>query len=276
MSNVILDVKNLTVFTTKHKRRINILNEVSFKLIKGHCLGLVGGSGCGKTIACKAILGVLDSNFYVNGDVFFDSKPILDNNKKMIRGIRGKEICMIVQSPMTSFDPLYRIGSQMIETFVENLNTTRKEAKELSIEALEKMNVENILEKYPHELSGGMLQRVMIGIVLILKPKIIIADEPTTAVDAINVLNIIKEFLIIKETLNTSMIFISHDLGVVSKIADDLVIMKDGEVMEMGETHKILSNPVNDDTRYLINTRNALINKFNSCMNISNNNIEEK
>lgn len=182
-----------------------------------------------------------------------------------MRHIRGKEICMILQNPMTSFDPLYTVENQMIETFLEHKKITKDEAKNLAKESLEKMrlkDIENILKKYPHELSGGMLQRIMIAIAIALKPKLIIADEPTTAIDSLNQKDILEEFIILKKEVNASLIFVTHDLGILSYIADNLIVLKDGEIVESGTTKEIISNFKHEHTKFLIETRRALMDKF--------------
>lgn len=266
MSQNILTVKNLNLsYRGQDNIPQKILAELSFGLKKNQCLGIVGESGSGKSMTAKAILGLLDKNFSVKGDVIFNNVHLLKANKRKIRKIRASEISMILQNPMTAFDPLFSIGAQMIETFTKNLKTSKKEAKKISIKALNEMQItdtKNVLKKYPHQLSGGMLQRVMIGISLSLNPEIIIADEPTTAVDAINVGEIMRAFKNIKENFNCSLIFISHDLGVVSQIADNVLIMKEGRIVEKGETEKILNNPENRHTKYLVERRNELLDKF--------------
>lgn len=172
---------------------------------------------------------------------------------------------MILQNPMTAFNPLYTIENQVIETFLEHLDITKIKAKELAVIALEKMNLKNpteILNKYPHELSGGMLQRIMIGITIALEPELIIADEPTTAIDCLNQIEVIKEFKELRKKLKTSMIFITHDLGVLAQIADEVVVMDKGRIIEEGTINKIINEPKHEHTKYLINTRLKLIKKF--------------
>lgn len=265
MSMEILKVDHLTVKYYVQKQCKEIVNDISFRLQKNRCLGIVGESGSGKSMTCKALLGLLDQRFIVSGDVQFTDLALLRAEKRILRKIRGKEICMILQNPMTAFNPLYTIEQQMTETFVENLQVKKAEAVQLAYEALVMMNIsqpQQVFSQYPHQLSGGMLQRVMIGIALTLKPQIIIADEPTTAVDSINVVNVLQEFIRIKQEYHTSMIFISHDLGAVAKVADDLLVMQGGRVVEFGETSSVLSNPQHNHTQYLVDTRNALVNKF--------------
>ena len=182
-----------------------------------------------------------------------------------MRKIRGKEICMILQNPMTSFDPLYTIENQMIETFLEHKNFSQQEAVNLAKESLEKMrlkDIDSILKKYPHELSGGMLQRIMIAIAIALKPKLIIADEPTTAIDSLNQKDIIEEFKILKNEINVSILFVTHDLGILSYLADNLIVMQNGKIVERGTTFEIINNYKHEHTNFLIETRRALMKKF--------------
>ena len=217
----ILEVKNLEVILKKNNKKI--IKNISFSIEKNSCVGILGESGSGKSITCKSILNILNDNFNINGEIIFDGKNLINYTEKEMKNIRGKQICMILQNPMTSFDPLFTIQNQMVETFLEHLNISAKDALELAKESLEKMRMKEIdvvLKKYPHELSGGMLQRVMIAIAIALKPKLIIADEPTTAIDSLNQKDIIEEFKILKNEINVSILFVTHDLGVLSYLAD--------------------------------------------------------
>lgn len=263
IENNLLEIKNLKISTKKDKKEI--IKNISFSVKENMCLGILGESGSGKSITCKSIMNILDNKFEINGEILFNNKNILKLNKEEMRHIRGKEICMILQNPMTSFDPLYTVENQMIETFLEHKKITKDEAKNLAKESLEKMRlkeVENVLKKYPHELSGGMLQRIMIAIAIALKPKLIIADEPTTAIDSLNQKDILEEFIILKKEVNASLIFVTHDLGILSYIADNLIVLKDGEIVESGTTKEIISNFKHEHTKFLIETRRALMDKF--------------
>lgn len=263
---MILEVKNLNVNFKKRNDTLPIIKDVSFNLKENTCLGILGESGSGKSVTCKAIMGLLDKNFEVDGIIKFKKMDILGMKDRDKKNIRGKSICMIMQNPMTAFNPLFTIEDQIIETFREHIDISKEEAMKLSIESLKKMNLNNgeeILSKYPHELSGGMLQRIMIAITIGLEPDLIIADEPTTAIDCINQVEVIKEFKRMKEILNTSMIFITHDLGVLAQVADEVVVMHDGSIVERGSINKIINNPKENHTKYLIDTRLKLLRKFN-------------
>ena len=265
-----LKVNNLEVFIKNGQESNKIINNISFNVKEKRCLGILGESGSGKSITCKAILGLLNKDFEIKGEAIFKGQDILTLSENEKRKLRGNEIAMIVQNPMTAFNPLYTVGNQVIETFIENMRISKKEARDLAIKSFEKMNLKNskeILKKYPHELSGGMLQRIIIGITIFLKPYLIIADEPTTAVDSLNQREIIEEFLKMKRELNTSMIFITHDLGVLSKVADDIIVMNKGEIIEYGSKEEIILNPQNEHTKFLVDTRLKLLRKFKQIVN---------
>lgn len=260
---MLLEVKNLQIKLKQNEKKI--IKNSNFSMKKNTCLGILGESGSGKSITCKSLLNILNKNFDISGEIIFEGKDLLKLSQTEMREIRGKDICMIVQNPMTSFDPLYTMENQMTETFCEHLKISRKEAVSLAMEVLEKMklkDISDILKKYPHELSGGMLQRIMIAIAIALKPRLIIADEPTTAIDSLNQKDIIEEFKILKNELNVSLLFVTHDLGVLSVLADNLIIMQNGEIAEKGRTEEIMSNPKHEHTKFLIETRRALMDRF--------------
>ena len=259
----ILEVKNLEIKLRESSREI--IKNISFSMEENTCLGILGESGSGKSVTCKSILNILNKNFDVKGKIIFNGKNLLECKEEEMRKIRGKEICMILQNPMTSFDPLYTIENQMIETFLEHKNFSQQEAVNLAKESLEKMrlkDIDSILKKYPHELSGGMLQRIMIAIAIALKPKLIIADEPTTAIDSLNQKDIIEEFKILKNEINVSILFVTHDLGILSYLADNLIVMQNGKLVGRGTTLEIINNYKHEHTNFLIETRRALMKKF--------------
>ena len=181
----------------------------------------------------------------------------------------GDQIAMIMQSPMTAFNPLFTIGQQASETIKQHRVIKTKEATELFCDALLRVNLPNaqtLIKKYPHELSGGMLQRVMVALALVLNPKLIIADEPTTAIDYLSQKEVIKELQWVREKFGTSLIFVSHDLSLVSHIADQVLVMNRGRVVEYGETRAVFSQPCGEHTRYLVETRMKLVNRFKTLM----------
>lgn len=260
----LLEVKDLRITDTITNEEI--VKGVSFKLEKNMCLGIVGESGSGKSMTTRAMLGLINPNLKVSGIAILDEKiDLLKIKKDKLRKIRGQRMCMILQDAMSAFDPLYTIGYQMIETLVENKNMSKKNAEKVAIDALGKMLINNpkeVIKKYPHQLSGGMLQRCMIAIAMIMEPDIIIADEPTTALDSINQREVVEEFKRLRETTGTSLIFISHDLGVVQYLAQDILVMKNGIQVEYGKAKDVLSNPKDEYTKYLIDTRLELTESF--------------
>ena len=266
MNENILEVENLNVYFREKNNNIKIIADVSFCIKEGECLGILGESGSGKSMTIKSILRLLDNNFYVEGEAFFNDIDLIKESAGNIRKLRGNDICMILQNPMTCFDPLYRIYNQMEETFIEHTNLNKKEIYKKCIDTLNIMkirNPEDTIKKYPHQLSGGMLQRIMIGLALSLNPKLIIADEPTTAIDSISQNAIMNEFIRIKKENKVSMLFISHDLGILSKISDKIIVMKEGKILETASVADIIFNSKDDYTNSLVAKRMSVMKKFN-------------
>ncbi len=260
----ILSVKDLHLTFKGKKKKTEILKGVSFELEKGECLCIVGESGSGKTMTMKSIIGLLDNNFTVTGEAFLGSTNLLTAKKEELRQIRGKQMTMILQNPMVCFDKLYRIDYQMAETFSAHTDWSKEEIHKQSVAILEKMQMpepEEVLNKYPHQLSGGMLQRIMIGIALALNPEVLIADEPTTAIDTVTQHEIMKEFVRLKES-GVTMIFITHDLGVASMIADRLIVMNKGNIVDEGTFLDIKENAKDDYTKQLVAQKKAVIAAF--------------
>ena len=270
MKKTLLKVENISVFLEKNNKKRYLVKNISFELKEGECLGVLGESGSGKSLTCKSIMGLLDKKtFSTEGKAIYNEKNLLAAKKEDLRKLRGKEIAMILQNPMTCFDPLYTIGYQITETFTEHTTFSIQEIKKKSIKILEKMqlkNPEDILSKFPHQLSGGMLQRIMIGLALAINPKFIIADEPTTAIDAVTQFEIIKEFQKIKENSKVGIIFISHDLGVISEIADYVIVMNKGKIVSQGKKDEIFSQTNDEFTKMLIEKKLAVINKYKEIM----------
>ena len=263
--SAILKVENLNVTLTQRKSSKKLLEEVSFEVHPGECLGILGESGSGKSMTVKSVLGLLDKNFQISGRAIFDGQDLLRESKEELRRLRGSRITMVLQNPMTCFDPLYRIGSQMAETFATHTTWSAQEIRSHSLEILAQMrirNVEEVLEKYPHQLSGGMLQRIMIGIAMALEPELLIADEPTTAIDAITQYEILEEFVRIKKEKHTAMLFITHDLGAISKVADRVLVMNSGHIVDSGTFEHILMHANDPYTRMLVEKRSAVMHRY--------------
>lgn len=270
--NSLLRVKDLSVTDVRDGEVI--VNSLSFELSANSCLGIVGESGSGKSMTARALLDLLNPWLRTTGSALFthngSETELIGLDEDRLRHIRGQEICMILQDAMTAFDPLARVGSQMAETFVQNLGMDKKAAKALAPEVLAALNIrdpEQVVRKYPHQLSGGMLQRCMIAIALAMKPAVIIADEPTTALDAVNQRQVVEAFELLRQETGTALIFISHDLGVVKQLADDLLVMEKGCGVEAGRAEEVFRNPQNDYTRYLIGTRLMITDSFKKAMN---------
>lgn len=261
----VFELNHLQVSLRSKKQNMDLVKGVSFSVKQGECLGILGESGSGKSMSIKAAMGLLDKNFAVSGSAKFQGEELIGKCAEELRRLRGGQIGIVLQNPMTSFDPLYRIGSQIAETFATHQKWDAREIKEKSIEMLYKMQIRNpeeALEKYPHQLSGGMLQRIMIGIAMSMEPSLLIADEPTTAIDAITQFDILNEFAAIKQKHKTAMIFISHDLNAVSRIADKIVVLNQGTVVDQGDFHHILHQVADPYTRLLIEKRTDVMRKY--------------
>jgi len=263
--SAILKVENLNVTLTYRKTSKKLVKNVNFEVHPGECLGILGESGSGKSMTVKSILGLLDKNFHVSGSAVFDGHDLLKESKEELRRLRGSRITMVLQNPMTCFDPLYRIGNQMSETFATHTTWNAQEIRSHCLKILNQMQIlngEEVLEKYPHQLSGGMLQRIMIGIAMALQPELLIADEPTTAIDAITQYEILEEFIRIKKNKNTAMLFITHDLGAISKVADRILVMNSGHIVDSGNFEHIRNHAQDPYTRLLIEKRSAVMHHY--------------
>lgn len=244
----ILSVKNLDITFRTNAGNIHAIRGVSLDLPKGKTIALVGESGSGKSVTMKAVTGLLDSNSVINGgNIFYNGVDLLTLSKKDLREkINGKQIAMVFQDPMTSLDPTMRIGDQITEAMFLHKKISKSDAEKKAVELLNLVGIidaEKRMKNYPHQLSGGMRQRVVIAIALSCEPKILICDEPTTALDVTiqaKILNLIKE---IQAQMNLSVIYITHDLGVVAKVADFVNVMYAGKIIECGTVEEIFYDP---------------------------------
>ncbi len=247
-----LRVSNLLI-KTKEK---DIVKNVSFTVEKGEILGIVGESGSGKTLTALSIADLLPDGISCEGEIMLNDKNLLDMSQEEIRKIKGNNIGMIFQEPMTSLNPTMKIGKQVIESLIIHKKMDKKLMKSVAISMLYAVGLEDayeVYDKYPHELSGGMRQRVMIAMAMINEPDLLIADEPTTALDVVIQKQIIELIKKINEDNNTSVIFITHNLKLVKEFCDKVIVMKDGEIVENGETKDIFLNPKHEYTKQLIN-----------------------
>lgn len=233
-----------------------VVHDVSFSLHTGEILGIVGESGSGKTTLIKAAMGLLGTNGMVTkGDIWFDGKNLPDLSERELRSIRGRKIGMIFQDAGASLCPIQKIGEQILDSMRAHKAVSKKEAKETALELFEKLNFkdgERIWESYPFELSGGMNQRAGIAVSMLMKPSVLLADEPTSALDVAVQRQVVQEMLRIRQLYGTAVILVTHDIGVVSAMADSVLVLKNGNVMEYGKAGEILQNPQNEYTRELL------------------------
>lgn len=268
--STVLDVRDLRVV-----QRVDgqpLMHGVSFALAAGACLGIVGESGSGKTLTCRSIMGLLPPTLAGEGRAVFSGIDLVHAPAEQLRQIRGSKIAMVLQQPMTAFDPLYTMGAQFRETLAAHGAYSAPQADALAVAMFGRVRLDaphEILRSYPHELSGGMLQRCMIALALALEPQLIIADEPTTALDAETQFEVVQRFQELRAQCNTAMIFVSHDLGVVQRLADTVLVMKDGRSVEYGPAETVFNAPQHEYTQYLIRTRLALTRGFESMLECS-------
>ena len=243
----LLELKHLHTFFKTKRGIIKAVNDVSYTVEAGKTLGVVGESGSGKSVSAMSILKLLDGNGYIaEGEIIFDGKNIKECTTEEMYKIRGNDISVIFQEPMTSLNPVFTIEKQISEAFIVHQGLSKKEAAKKSVEMLAAVkipNPQNVAKQYPHQLSGGMRQRVMIAMALACRPKLLIADEPTTALDVTIQAQVLVLMNELKKEHGTSILFITHDLGVINQMADDVAVMYCGQVVEMTDVETIFSNP---------------------------------
>ncbi len=241
----LLEVKNLHTYFKTKKGIVKAVNDVSYSLEPGKTIGIVGESGSGKSVSAMSILQLLDANGYIeSGSVLFEGQDLTKLSLNEMYRIRGNAISVIFQEPMTSLNPVFTVDKQLSEPFIIHQGKTKKEAHELALEMLADVQIPNpeaVIRQYPHQLSGGMRQRVMIAMALACRPKILIADEPTTALDVTIQAQILRLMNQLQEEKGTSIIFITHDLGVINEMADDVAVMYCGQVVEKASARTIFS-----------------------------------
>ena len=256
-SENLLSIKNLKTHFSVGKSVVKAVDGVSFNLEAGKTFAIVGESGSGKSITALSIMGLLPNNLAQTerGEILFDNKNLINLEENEMRKIRGNRISMIFQEPMTSLNPVYDLSYQISETIILHQKKSKEQARKIAIEMLDLVGIpepQKRIDSYPHELSGGMRQRAMIAMALSCNPKILIADEPTTALDVTIQAQIIDLMQELQKKLGMSIIFITHDLGVVSEISDHVMVMYLGNVMEIAETNELFNNPLHSYTKSLI------------------------
>ena len=245
--NVILSARDIVVEFDVRDRVLTAIRNVSLDLVEGEVMALVGESGSGKSVACKTIMRILSSNGYIkDGQILFDGKDLTKISEKDMEKVRGKDIAMIFQDPMTSLNPTMTIGKQIMEPIIKHQGFSKEDARKRAIELIELVGIsdaEKRFKQYPHQFSGGMRQRIVIAISLACNPKVLIADEPTTALDVTiqaQILELIKD---LQEKTGVAVIFITHDLGVVANMADRVSVMYAGKIIEYGTSDDIFYDP---------------------------------
>lgn len=256
--NNILEVRNLKTSFFTHLGEVKAVRGVSFEMKKGDILGIVGESGSGKSVTALSVMGLVDSpGKIIGGEIVFDSKVISDKSDAFMSNIRGREISMIFQDPMTSLNPVFTIENLMCEVILRHQKVSRKKAFEIAVEKLDLVGIpeaRNRIKSYPHEFSGGMRQRAMIATALSCNPKLLIADEPTTALDVTIQAQILDILKMLSNELDTSIIIITHDLGVIAETCKNIVVMYGGLIMEKGDVYEIFHDTQHPYTKGLLNS----------------------
>ena len=236
-----------------------LVDGVDLELRAGASLGIVGESGSGKTLLCRALLGLVSRGLEATGSVLFEGRDVLAMPTRELRALRGVGMSLVVQQAMTALDPLEKVGSQLAGLFRDRLHLGRSEARELVLDSLLKVGLdERVANSYPHELSGGMLQRCMIAISLGLESRLVVADEPTTALDAQSQYEVLLALKKLVQERGTALILVSHDLGAVQMMADTVLVLQGGRCVEYGSAQTVFNAPEHEYTRYLVRTRKAL------------------
>ena len=256
MTAPLLEVTDLSVRFDTDDGSVHAVDRLSYTLALGEVLGLVGESGCGKSVSALSLLGLLPQTATVTGKASFDGTDLLEVSARQLRRIRGREISFVFQEPMTSLNPVFTVGKQISEVLRRHLDLSSRQARRRTIELLKLVRIpaaERRVEEYPHQLSGGMRQRVMIAMALACDPKILIADEPTTALDVTIQAGILDLMRDLRERLGTAIVLITHNLGVVADIADRVVVMYAGRKAEEAPVRELFANPQHPYTIGLLN-----------------------
>ena len=252
----LLEVKNLHTFFTTKKGIVKAVNDVSYSLEAGKTIGIVGESGSGKSVSAMSILRLLDGNGYIeSGEILMEGRDLTKLSAKEMQHIRGNDISVIFQEPMTSLNPVFSVDRQLSEPFIVHQGMSKAEAHQHALQMLYDVQIPNpevVIKQYPHQLSGGMRQRVMIAMALACKPKILIADEPTTALDVTIQAQILRLIRRLQQESGAAVVLITHDMGVVAETANDVLVLYAGCAMEAGPVERIFDHPLHPYTRGLL------------------------
>jgi len=254
----LLEIKDLTTHFFTRAGVIKAVDNLSLRLQKDRVLGLVGESGCGKTVTALSILNIVPyPGKIVSGSIFFEGRDLLTLEPKEMRSIRGAKISMIFQEPMTALNPVFTVGNQIAEVLITHLSVTKKQAMDSAVELLHSVGIpspEKRVHEYPHQMSGGMRQRIMIAMAIACKPSLILADEPTTALDVTIQAHILELLGQIQQEMGMAMILVTHDLGLIAERAHEVAVMYAGQIVEQAETAELFANPLHPYTRGLIDS----------------------
>lgn len=256
----LMNIDGLSTYFFTEEGKVKAVDDVSFRVREGETVCIVGESGCGKSVTAMSIMGLVEEpgGKVTHGKIDFQGEDILQMDKNTLRAIRGNEIAMIFQEPMSSLNPVIKIGEQIMEPLIVHLKMNKKQARIRAIELIKQVGIsrpEQIADSYPHELSGGMLQRIMIAIAIACSPKLLIADEPTTALDVTIQAQILDMLREIKDNSGMSILLITHDLGVVAEMADYVIVMYSGKIVEEGEVVELFNNPKHPYTKGLLKSK---------------------
>lgn len=258
--NNLMSIDGLSTYFYTEEGNVKAVDDVSFRVREGETVCIVGESGCGKSVTAMSIMGLIEGpgGKVTQGSIDFQGEDLLQLDINVLRSIRGNEIAMIFQEPMSSLNPVMKIGEQIMEPLIVHLKMKKKQARIRAIELIQQVGIsrpEQIADSYPHELSGGMLQRIMIAIAISCNPKLLIADEPTTALDVTIQAQILDMLREIKDSSGMSILLITHDLGVVAEMADYVIVMYSGKIVEEGEVVELFANPKHPYTRGLLKSK---------------------
>src|SRR3954447_9770007 len=266
MSSPVLEISDLRTYFHTDDGVVRAVDDLTFRLEQGRTLGIVGESGSGKSVTSLSIMRLLSSNAHIeSGRIAFLGKDLVKLPEREMQSIRGRDISMIFQEPMTSLNPVFTVGAQIMEAIILHQRVSKADARQKTIDLLREVNIKNPeqrIDAYPHQMSGGQKQRVMIAMALSCNPQLLIADEPTTALDVTVQAQILEILRRLRDTRGMAVIFITHDLGVIAEIADDVLVMYRGEEVEYGPVLDIFSNPKHPYTKGLLACRPRLETKY--------------
>lgn len=262
MKQPLLAVENLEVAVRQQDQLLPVIRKLTFQIAKGEIFGLVGESGCGKTMTCLAILNLLPAGIVkAGGEIRLSGKSLSGLSPGRWRELRGDRMALIMQNPMSAFDAIRTIGDHFIETLLAHRKTDARTARATAAEYLTRVGLPDarlLLSQYPFELSGGMLQRITVAIALAQQPDLIIADEPTTALDATSQVHILDLLAEVRREFGTSILLISHDLGVIARLADSVAVMQGGQIVEQAPAAELFARPRHEYTQLLLNARRSI------------------